>query len=114
MKVSWCQQITLISQQNLRNLVPTVVNELLEPVLGVIEGVFVGKVEHNDPCLGECEVIIDNSSIPFLSGGVPELEVEGSVRMSDLFESIINTDGWFLRVELSINITNQKCTFSNS
>ena len=89
------------------------VNELLKPVFGIIEGIFIGKVEHNDPCLGECEVIIDNSSIPFLSSRVPELEVEGSVGMSDFFESIVNSNGRFLRVELSINIANKEGTFSN-
>jgi hypothetical protein len=34
--------------------------------------------------------------------------------MRDFFESIVDADGWFLRVELSIDVADEKRAFSDS
>ena len=88
--------------------------ELLKPVFSIVEGILVCEVEHYHPSFRESEVVIDNSSVPFLSGGVPELKVESSIRMTDFFEAVVDANGGFLRIELSVNIADEESTFPNS
>lgn len=88
--------------------------ELLEPIFSIIEWVLVGKVEHNDTCFWESEVVIDNSSISLLSCRIPKFKIESSIRMTYFFEAIVDSDSWLLRIKLTINITDKESTFSNS
>ena len=43
------QQVALVAEKDFRYFVAAVVDQLLEPVLGIVEGVLVGEVKHDYP-----------------------------------------------------------------
>ena len=89
------------------------IDQLLEPVLGIVEGVLVREVEHDYPRLREGEVVVDNCAVPFLTGRVPEFQVEGGVGVRDLFEAVVDADGGLLGVELAIDVADEQGALAN-
>ena len=89
------------------------VDQLLEPVFGIVEGVLVGEVEHDHPRLREGEVVVDNCAVPFLAGRVPEFQVEGGVGVRYLLEAVVDADGGLLGVELAVDVADEQGALAN-
>ena len=66
------EEVALVAEEDLGDLVAAVEDELLQPGLGVVEGVLVAEVEDDAGGLGEREVIIDDGPVALLAGRIPQ------------------------------------------
>lgn len=87
---------------------------MFQPIPRILQRLLIGDVKYNYCSFGEVKIIVDNSSVSLLSCWIPKLKIIKLIFKFNFFESIVDTDGRLLRVELSLDVSEQNSTFSNS
>lgn len=71
---------------------------MLQPYSGFLEGGGVIEVEHYNCSLSVAEVVVDDSTIPFMSGGIPQFQGVALALVGHSTQQDVNADGglWLL------------------
>ena len=87
-------KIGLVTHQYLNNSFPSILLDLLKPVLNVIEGGSVSNVEHNNYSIGSLVVGLSDGLETILPSGVPNVKFDLFVIDIDIFDFEVHSDGW--------------------
>ncbi len=107
------QKIAFVPQQNFRDLVSAMKDQLLQPHFRVVQGLFIGDVEYHASCFGKVEIIINDCSESLLSCGVPQLKSECGILIRNVFELVVHANGGLLGYILAIDVSKEKGTFAD-
>ena len=87
------RQIRLITHQQLVDVFGGVSINLVQPLLNIVEGFLVGHIVYDDNSVSPAIVRGCNGSESFLSGGIPDLELDGLSIQLNCSDFEINTNG---------------------
>jgi len=87
------RQIGLIAHQKLVDVLGGVSINLVQPLLYIVEGFLVGDIVHDDNSVGAAVIRRCNGTESFLSGGIPDLELDRLSVQFDRSNLKVNTNG---------------------